>query len=197
VRAMRYSGDASLDAVYGLIARLSEPNNPDEARLDEALIIAGALIELGEDRSWASVWWAYGALHYDLSDEALARALELLARVDHPDEARAAARMLEAEIKFTQAIYADSTPSHDEQRALLDEAVALAPDWPSLRLRLARACKAAGDEPAAREHAARLLVLLRGQPSPPNPFDSAITEKDFDRGYLEREIDALGLGDAV
>lgn len=62
--------------------------------LDEAMIVAEALIGCGEARSWASVWWAYAALHCDMSDEALRKALDLLARVDRPSEARAAVRRL-------------------------------------------------------------------------------------------------------
>src|SRR3954447_24964818 len=43
------------------------------------MIIASALAELGEDRSWASIWWPYGALRYDMSDEALDKAFDLWA----------------------------------------------------------------------------------------------------------------------
>jgi hypothetical protein len=190
---VRYSDIPAFDAVYALVAQLSEPDDPGQARLEEAMIIAAALVELGEDRSWASVWWAYGALHYELSDEALDRALELLARVDRPANARAAALMLRAEIKYTQAAYSRSDPSPIEQRALLDQAVSLAPEWPALRLRLARASKAAGDEPAARNHAAAALTLLASGHATPDPFDSAITGRNLDSTYVSQELEALGL----
>jgi len=100
---MRYSDVPAMDAVYALVAELAEPENPEHARPGEAMVIAYALVELGEDRSWASVWWAYGALHHEMSAEALDTALEFLDRVDHPAEARAAALMLRAEIKDAQA----------------------------------------------------------------------------------------------
>ena len=51
-----------MDAVYNLLARLAEPEDPDEARLDEVMIVAEAMLSCGQDRSWASVWWAYAAL---------------------------------------------------------------------------------------------------------------------------------------
>lgn len=156
------------------------------------MVIAFGLIELGEDRSWASVWWAYGALHYDMSDEALDTALDFLGRVDHPAEARAAALMLRAEIKQAQAAYSGSDPSPTEQRTLLGEAVSLAPNWPALRLRLARASKAAGDEQEARGHATEALALLASG-STQDPFDSALSGRNLDRAYVERELEALGL----
>jgi hypothetical protein len=190
---MRYSTDESLHAVYTLIARLSEPYDPDKARLDEAMTVADGLIACGEDRSWASVWWAYGALHYEMSDEALERGLHLLARVDRPAEARAAALMLQAEIKMTQAAYSQSDPSPQEQRVLLEEAASLAPDWPSLQLRLARACKFDGQEEAALDHATQALSLLKEAAPTADPFDSAITGRSLDRDYVEREVAALGV----
>lgn len=190
---MRFSADGPTDAVYNLLARLAEPNDPDDARLDEVMIVAEALLACGQDRSWASVWWAYAALHYDMSDEALQRALGLLARVVIPSEARAAALMLQAEIKMTQAAYASADPPAAEQRSLLEDAVSLAPAWPSLRLRLARACKSAGQESRARDHAARALALLRECEPTGDPFDAAITGRDLDREYVEREVAALGV----
>lgn len=189
---MRYSLDAPLDAAYTLLARLAAPQDPDEARLDEVMTVADALIGCGEDRSWANVWWAYAALHYDMSDEALERAVSLLARVETTSEARPAALMLQAEIKMTQAAYAAADPSPAEQRSLLEEAVALAPEWPSLRLRLARAYKSEGHASKAQENAARALALLRESDPSDDPFDSAITGRSLDREYVEREVAALG-----
>lgn len=177
-----------VDAAYALIARLYEPDHPSDARPDDAMTIAAALIELGERRSWASVWWSYGALHHDLSDEALARALELLEGVTGPDEARAAALMLRAEIAFQQDVYAQTSHSPDEQRRLLEAAAALVPGWPSLHIRLARAYHDAADDRAAAEHAARALELRR--PSD-DPFDSAISGHNLDREYLTSEAERL------
>lgn len=140
---MRYSKLQAVNEVYELIARLFEPEaGPAEAKPDQAFTVAGALVELGEANSWASVWFAYGALHHDLSDEALMRALtlmralELLDHVDASATARAAALMLKAEAAFSLATYREDEPDRSEQVALLDEAVELAPDWPSLHLRL-------------------------------------------------------------
>jgi hypothetical protein len=189
---MKYSDAPAIDALYALVAEFAEPEDPERARPGDAMVIASALVELGEARSWASVWWAYGALHYDMSDDALDRALELLARVDRPAAARAAALMLRAEVKYAQAAYAQVDPSHIEQRALLDEAVSMAPNWPALRLRLARASKATGDEAAARSHATQALTLLASSKTG-DPFDSAVTGRNLDRDYVERELHALGL----
>lgn len=194
---MRYSDDSAIDAVYALIAQLSEPDDPEQARPDEAMLISAALIKLGEDRSWASVWWAYGALHHELSDEALERALDLLARVDRSDDARAAALMLQAAIKVAQAAYAESDPPAGEQRALLERAASLAPTWPSLQLRLARASKATGDELAARDHAAQAVTLLRSGERTSDPFDSAITGRNLDTTFVERELEALQIADSI
>lgn len=189
---MRYSPDPPLDAEYARLAQLAEPQNPDDARFDEVMAVSDALIARGEDRSWASVWWAYAALHYDMSDEALERAFDLLARVETPSEARAAALMLQAEIRMTQAAYAAEDPAAEEQQSLLEEAVALVPDWPSLRLRLARAYKADGQESQAADNARRALALLRDSGPSDDPFDSAITGRSLDRDYVEGEVAALG-----
>jgi hypothetical protein len=188
---MRYSPDDRFDRVYKLLARLAAPDDPDDARLDEVMIVADAQIACGQDRSWASVLWAYAALHYDMSDEALERAAELLGRVTEPAEARAAALMLQAEVKMTQAAYASTDPSPAEQRLLLEEAVSLAPQWPALRLRLARAAKSEGQAAEAREHAAAALALLRDSGPTDDPFDSAITGRNLDPAYVEREVAAL------
>jgi hypothetical protein len=184
---VEYSERPPLEAVYKLLARLSAPWDPGEARLDEAMVVADALIELGDARSWASVWWSYGALHHDLGNEALARGAELLSRVDRPDSARAAALMLLAEIRETQAIWGDEEDDHHEERALLERAVALAPEWPALHLRLARACRDVGDAGAAARHATRALELHR--PST-EPFD-ALTGHSLNRDYLVREVASL------
>jgi hypothetical protein len=189
---MKYSDMVGLDALYALIAGFAAPEDPGEARFEDAGVIASGLLDLGEDRSWASVWLAYRALHHEMSDQALARALEFLLRVDHPAEARAAALMLIAEITNTRAVYAQTDPSHGEQRALLAEAVTLAPDWPALRLRLARACKAVGADDEARAQARAARALLASPPTE-DPFDTAITGRNFNRAYVERELETFGL----
>jgi len=114
---MKYSDDSAINAVY--TSSLSCPKPTIRSRL--VWISDGdqrGAVELGEDRSWASVWWAYGALHHELSDEALVRALELLVRVDRSADARAAALMLQAAIKVAQAAYAESDSPPVELEAL-------------------------------------------------------------------------------
>ncbi len=189
---MRYSETAAVDAVYALVAELFEPGDPERAQPAEAMTIAEALVELGEDRSWASVWWSYGALHHDLSDAALEKSLGLLTRVDRPTSARAAALMLQAEIKYKQAVYAETDPSPTDQRTLLDKAAALAPQWPELHVRLAHACKAVGDEQAVRYHAGKALSLLASTRPTEDPFDSAISGRNLDPAYIKKELEALG-----
>lgn len=114
---MKYSDDSAINAVY--TSSLSCPKPTIRSRL--VWISDGdqrGAVELGEDRSWASVWWAYGALHHELSDGALAMALELLVRVDRSADARAAALMLQAAIKVAQAAYAESDSPPVELEAL-------------------------------------------------------------------------------
>ncbi len=156
------------------------------------MVIADALAELGEDRSWASVWWAYGAIHHDLSDEALERAGDLLERVDRFDQAQAAALMLRAEIRYTQALYRDAEPDQNEQLGILSEAVGLAPEWPNIRVRLARALWSAGDAESARMHAEAAIALTAAPPSE-DPFDVAISGKGLRPGWASDELTALGL----
>jgi tetratricopeptide (TPR) repeat protein len=190
---MKYSSSAGLNAAYELIGRLYEIEFQDADSAERAMTIAAALASLGEDRSWASVWWAYGALHHDLSDEALARALDLLAKVDEPDEARAAALMLSAEIKFRQAIHRDAEPNHRDQVELLAEAARLAPEWPNVRVRLARALLSAGEQEAARRQAEEAIsVATRAEPSD-DPFDTAITGTGLRPGWVGDELKAVGL----
>jgi hypothetical protein len=180
-----------MNGVYEVLAKLAAPEDPAAVRLNEVMVIADALITCGEDRSWPSVWWAYAALHYDMRDEALDRAIGLLESVEHPTEAVAAALMLRAEIKMTQAAYASTDPSAVEQESLLERAVALAPKWPALRLRLARAAKAGGHEGLAAEHGAAALALIRELGPSPDPFDSAITGRNLDYSYVEGEVATL------
>lgn len=186
---MRYSAAPALDAAYRLIAVLYEREDQPE----QAMTIADALIELGEDRSWASVWWAYGAVHHDLSDSGYERALGLLAGVDGSPGARAAALMLRAEIESTRAIEQGISPDVRRQAELLSEAVDLAPDWPNLRIRLTRACLSVGDKQAARQHAQATLAHLEQQPTSGDPFDSALSGRTLDRTSAAEELDALGV----
>jgi len=190
---MRYSDNPPLDAVYDLLARLSAPRNPDEQRLDEVMIVADALIASGQDRTWASVWWGYAALHYDMSDDALRRAAHLLRDVDGPREARAAALMLRAEIMMTQASYGLVSPSPSEERSLLEVAVSLEPTWLSLHMRLARALKTEGQDAKAHRHGAEVLALLNRFSSTQDPFDSAFTGRNYDHSYVKQEVTKLAL----
>lgn len=189
---MRYDDSTALDNAYQLIASLYAIEFQASDSAERAMTIASALGELGEDRSWASVWWAYGVIHHDLSDEGFERALDLLVRVDRSPEARAAALMLHAEIQLTQAVYRDAEPDQEEQVRLLSEAAALAPDWPNLRVRLARALLSAGDMNAAREHA-EAAVTLAGAERSDDPFDIAITGMGLRPGWVSDELKSLGL----
>lgn len=190
---MKYSSSTALNDAYELIATLYETEFQVAASAERAMTIASALAELGEDRTWASVWWAYGAIHYDLSDEALARALQLLAKVDEPDEAQAAALMLRAEIKFTQAVQRDAEPELQEQVKLLSQAAKLAPEWPNVRVRLARALHLAGQEDPARTHAEAAVALATPAMPSVDPFDTAITGTGLRPGWATDELDALGV----
>lgn len=187
---MTYDPRHDVNAAYELMATLFETDDAPE----RAMTIAAAMVELGEDRSWASVWWAYGAVHHDLSDEAYARALDLLARVDRSEEARAAALMLIAEIESTQAIDAGGSPDPRRQAELLSEAVALAPAWPSLRLRFAYPLRELGQIDASRREAQTALDQLDRAVTTGDPFESAITGASLDRAYVAGEVRAFGVG---
>jgi hypothetical protein len=184
---MKYDDRPDIDSAYRLIASLYESDD-DPGR---AMTTAETLLERGEARSWASVWWAYGAVHHDLSDEAYAKALDLLAHVQRPDAARAAALMLRAEIESTQAIDAGGSPDARRQAELLSEAVALAPEWPSLRLRLAYPLRDLGQLNASREEACRALELLERAATTGDPFESAISGTALDLDYVAREVESL------
>jgi tetratricopeptide (TPR) repeat protein len=186
---MRYDSAPALEDVYQLIAALYE----DEDQAEWAMIIADALVALGEDRSWASVWWAYGVIHHDLSDSSYKRALELLEKVDRSSESCAAALMLRAEIESTRAIERADSPEPRRQFELLSQAVDLAPDWPNLHLRMAHACVALGDEESARRHAWLALEQLDEQRVSKDPFDSALSGGLLDKSYVREELGALGL----
>jgi tetratricopeptide (TPR) repeat protein len=181
---MRYDERPAIDALYSVIARLSE-SAADPAM---AMVIADGLLELGEDRSWASVWWAYGAVHHDLSDEACARALELLGRVDRSDPARAAALMLTAEIESTSAIQTGKTPDARRQIALLSQALELAPDWPALHARLASALVADGRRDEAPPHIEAALAAITEDSVGADPLDTQITGVAFDRDAVAQRL---------
>lgn len=189
---MRYSDIQSINATYELIATLYASEFHDMASAERAMTISLALAELGEARSWAGVWWAYGAIHHDLSDEAFDRAIEMLNRVDSSPPARAAALMLTAEIRMTQAAYRDEDPDQAAQIELLTEAAKLAPDWPSVRVRLARALVAVGNAEAARTHADAALALMPSEPST-NPLDVTLTGGGLRSGWVADELRGLGL----
>jgi hypothetical protein len=187
---MRYSSSKRLEEAYNLIAHLYVTEFQDAKSSPRAMTIAAALAELGEDRGWASVWWAYGAVHYDLSDEGYATALERLEKVDASGDARAAALMLRAEIEFTQAIQHDAEPDGRKQVEFLSEAVALAPEWPLLRVRLARAFHSLGRGEEARRHA-EVAMLMEGTDPSDDPFDTAFTGKGLRPGWAHDELAAL------
>jgi hypothetical protein len=189
---VRYSAIPAVNAVYELVAVLFVVEFQDIKSAERAMTVSWALAELGEDRSWASVWWAYGAVHHDLSDEAFERALTLLAKVDASPEARAAALMLWAEIRFTQTTYSDADVDRDEQVKVLTEAASLVPTWPSLRVRLARALTSVGDVQSARAHAKAAIALTAKEPSG-DPFDVAITGRGLRSGWADEELRSLGL----
>lgn len=156
------------------------------------MTITRALVELGEGRSWASVWFAYGALHHDLSNEAFNRALELLEQVEAPAECKAAALMLDAEIRYSLAVYDETEPSHTDQIERLAEAVGLVPTWPNLHLRLAREYLAVGNQGLAIKHAREVRGLLEQRESGTEPFD-AITGHYLSADYVRAELSDLGL----
>lgn len=189
---MRYSEVPAVNAAYELIAFLFVVEFRETKSAERAMTVSRALAELGEDRSWASVWWGYGAVHHDLSDEAFERALKLLVQVDASEEARGAALMLRAEIALTQASYRDAEPDQDDQVSVLTEAVTLAPTWPSLRVRLARALAAVGEGVLARKHAEAAIALTAQDPTD-DPFDVAITGRGLRRGWAAEELSSLGL----
>jgi hypothetical protein len=60
-----------------------------------------------------------------------------------------------------------------------------------VRLRLARAYKAGGHDTQAAANARRALALLRELGPSDDPFDSAITGRNLDPDYVEREVAAL------
>lgn len=190
---MKYSDSASLNQAYELIGTLYLTEFKVTENPARAMTIAGALAELGEDHSWASVWWAYGAIHHDLSDEAYERALEMLAKVDASQEARAASLMLRAEIRFTQAVGSGAEPESREQVELLSKAVTLVSDWPNLRVRLARALHEAGENEAARQQAEAAVALAERATQSEDPFDIAFTGTGLRSGWVADELGALGL----
>lgn len=181
--------DSALDAVYALVATLYE----DADQPDQAMTICAALMTLGEERSWATVWWAYGATHHDLADEALAGALALLPAVDRSPWARAAALMLQAEIEDQSAAYDGGRADPARQTRLLSEAVQLAPAWPGLHLRLARACADAGDDATARHHATETMRLIDDGPAEPTAFERALTGHGLIAEAVTSELRGLAL----
>lgn len=190
---MRYSPSSALNEVYDVIGQLYVTEFRDPKSSPRAMTIAAALRELGEHRSWASVWWAYGAIHFDLSDDAYATALRLLDKVDASAEAQAAALMLRAQIRFTQAVDHNIEPNDREQVELLGKAVERAPEWPLLRVRLARALQSVGEVSAARREALEALQLAAHARPSEDPFDVAFTGSGLRPGWARDELAELGL----
>lgn len=182
---MRYDNRPEIDAQYAEIAFLYDVREAPE----RAMALADQLVTDGEDRSWASVWWAYGAVHYDLRDEAYDRALELLARVDRSEEARAAALMLTAEIESTSATDHGRSPDPVRQVELLGAAIAIAPDWPSLRLRVAYPLRELGEIERAHQEAQKALDLIDcADVAEDDPYEHAITGRQISRAYAAQEV---------
>jgi hypothetical protein len=182
---VRYADSPALQAAYDQIASLYET----EDRPEEAMALAAELLERGEERSWAPVWWAYGAIHHELTDEAYARALELLSHVDASPAARAAALMLQAEIESTSAIEHGGEPDPQRQAELLRAATELEPEWPALRLRLAQALHRT--DPAAAREQARVAAAKLQRPATGDPFESAISGQALHRPYVDEQLREL------
>ncbi|MFT4049169.1 MAG: hypothetical protein QM648_04940 [Solirubrobacterales bacterium] len=113
VKAMK----AAKESTYLQIIRMYDVSDLDNP--SRAMKLAEELIARGETDTWASVWWAYGAIHYDLGDEALEAALGKLATVSEPVGARAAALLLTAEIESTIAIQFGGRPEAERQLSFL------------------------------------------------------------------------------
>jgi hypothetical protein len=50
---------------------------------------------------------------------------------------------------------------------------------------------------AARDHAAQAVTLLRSGERTSDPFDSAITGRNLDTTFVERELEALQIADSI
>jgi Flp pilus assembly protein TadD len=130
-------------------------------------------------------------VNYDLSNEAYARALELVARVDRSDAARAAALMLTAEIEMKAAFWQDRPVDRARQVELLTRALELAPDWPDLHARLAYALVQVGRRDEARPHAGAALAGMCDDPLAADPFDQLITGVAFVRDVVASDMEEL------
>lgn len=168
---MIYDSREDIDRLYKQIADMFEIQDQPW----EAMALSDALIDKGEEDSWASVWWAYGAIHTILSDEACERALDLLTKVDRSEPARAAALMLTAEIEFTSALQSGHELDPERQLQLLAQAVELAPRWPALRLRIADALRALGRNSEACRSATLAAEWIEQHRGNLDPYDTAIT----------------------
>lgn len=179
---MIYDERPSIDATYRQIAEwFEEPGDPSTG-----MLVSDALIELGEADSWASVWWSYGAVHYDLTDEAYARAIDLLAGVVRSAAARAAALVLRAEVAFTAANEQRRPQDIPAQIEMLREAAALRPDWPAPCLRLARALAQGGRDAEANNEVQRLTELVANAEAPSRASISPLlTSTDLTPSHLE------------
>ncbi len=148
------------------------------------------LVEAGDGGTWASVWWAYGAIHYELTRESYDLALIRLAEVVDPGYAVAASLMLTAEIELTRAIESKEKVDNDRQVDLLAQARAFAPDWPSIHLRMAYPLREIGKAAEAKAEIALAVQLLPNVPSQ-DPFDVCISGRGTDRNYVLAELDAF------
>lgn len=172
---MKYHENPRVSALLRLAGsqalRDTSPNG-----LPDSLTITAALLDVLDDRAWAAVWWSYGAIHHLLDDESLARARDLLRDVRAPRDARASALMLRAEIINTLAIWQETDRDEPLQVRLLEEALAIAPDWPALHIRLAQSHNSLGAAAEAARHGSRALELLSefSATTDLEPFEEAI-----------------------
>lgn len=179
-----------IESTYALIARLFDIRDLDDSA--HAMELATGLVECGERGTWADVWWAYGAIHHDLSDEALEAAHMRLGAVDHPEDAQAAALMLTAEIEATMDIQNGKSPDPVRQVDLLSRARDLQPDWPAVHLRLAYPLRELERADDAKREARAALNLARRPIDSPTPVDVFFAGFGLDSGYLYDEARKFG-----
>ena len=189
---MRYHENPRVDALLRLAGSEALRDTTAEG-LPNSLTITAALIELLEDRAWATIWWAYGALHHLLDDESLDRAQDLLKDVRGSAEARAASLIMRAATLHTLATHQGVDPDEVLQLRLLEEAVTVAPDWPAVHIMLAESHNSLGARTEAARHASRALELL-AEPAGEElePFEVAIARMGVATSFIREHLVDLG-----
>lgn len=180
-----------LETTYELIGRLYAVDDLDDS--GAAMQLSRDLIERGNSNSWASVWWAYGALNFDLSDEAWDEALRLLSRVDHPPEAQGAAKMLTAAVEATISIYSGAAADPERQVALHKEALSFCPDWPKIHLLLGQYLRKMGRDTEAKAAIARAIDLVRRDHGNLDVVDRTFAGYDMSNQYLRDTARDFGI----